>query len=258
MSNPKFLGVDLSIPTYTWSGGVDASYPVSNLKNAFPDIYSKSNILTKDQYLTIDFGTAVSCNCAALDGANLVAAAADIGVRLQYNTNDDTNWADAVTVDTFQYTDATQQLAFNAVSKRYWRIIYNSTVDLVAKPYIGSIYLGTSLDFEKTQQWGCVVQMPSHNVATSEALDGRIRSAITAGGRYNWEIEFKLQSDTFMTAWRAFLLTVKNSGTPFYYIDSNGSVWCVVFDSAYNPMSMFRYNLNDTAKFKLKTVLANY
>jgi hypothetical protein len=258
MSNPKFLGQDLSIPTFTWSAGVDSSYPVTNLQNGFTDIYSKSNALTASQYITIDFGSAVAINMGLVDGNNFASIGADNGIKLQYNTNDDTNWADAVTVGTFTASNAAQLLSFATQTKRYWRILFDSTGALVAAPYISNLFLATSLDFEKTQQWGCVVQMPSHNVVSSESLDGRIRSAITAGGRYNWEVEFKLQSDTFVTAWRTFLLTVKNSASPFYYIDSNSAIWCVVFDSNYNPTTMFRYNLNDTSKFKLKTVLANY
>jgi hypothetical protein len=258
MANPKFLGCNLSLATYTWSAGVNTSYPVSNLKNGFPDIYSKSNATTLSQYITIDFGSAVAIDMGIVDGTNFASVGADNGIKLQYNTNDDANWADAVTVGTFTASNSVQSLAFATQTKRYWRILFDSTGALTAEPYIGNLFLGTSLNFEKTQQWGCVVQMPVHNVSTSEALDGRIRSAVTALGRYIWEMDFKLQSDAFVTAWRTFLSTVKNNGVPFYYIDSNSAIWCVVLDSNYNPTTMFRYNLNDTARLKIKTILAIY
>ncbi len=258
MAFPKFLGCDLSIPTYTWNSGVDSLYPVSNMKNGYPDIYSKAGTTTLAQYILIDFGTAVSFNAALVDGINFSSVGADNGIKFQVNTNDDTNWADAVTLGTFTASDSAQMLTFATQSKRYARILFDSTGALVAKPYIGNLFIGTTLDFEKSYQWGAVAQMPTHNVNTSEALDGRIRSAVNAGGRYIWELEFKLHSDSFITSWRSFLLTVKNSAAPFYYIDPDGAIWCVVLDANYNPATMFRYNLNDLQKLRIKTVLSNY
>ena len=57
MANPKFFGCDLSVPTYSWSAGTNASYPVTNLKNYFPDIKSKSAATTAGQSFVIDMGS---------------------------------------------------------------------------------------------------------------------------------------------------------------------------------------------------------
>ena len=62
MANPYFLGCDLSVPTYTWSAGVNASFPVSNLATYFEADLSKSGATTAAQFITIDFGSAESAN----------------------------------------------------------------------------------------------------------------------------------------------------------------------------------------------------
>ncbi len=262
MANPIILGVDLSVPTFNWktSAGVDnnnSSFPTSNLKNGYPDIVSKSNSTDAGQYLLIDFGSAVSCNALALDGINF-SGIADINVKLQTNINDDTTWTDASDITEITQNNNAQLITFFVQTKRYWRILFSSTAPLTAAPQIGNIFLGTRTEFDSTQQWDYVPQMPSHGVVQSEALDGRLRGAITAGGRYNWEMEFKLQSDTILSNWRTLLNIVKNNGIPFYFKDEDGNVWCVLFDANYNPGRAFRYNLNDIVRFKMKTVLANY
>lgn len=262
MANPIFLGVDLSIPTYTWktSAGADnnnTSYPTSNLKNYYPDSVSKSNSTDANQYLLIDFGSAVSCNAIAIDGINFNGLVS-IDITLQVNTNDDTTWTDAVSVVSLDQTNSAQLKTFTAQSKRYWRILFSSDASLAALPQIGNLFLGTRVDFDTTQEWNYISQMPTHAVVQSTALDGRVRTATTAGGRYTWEFEFKLQSNTVMSNWRSFLNIVKNNGLPFYYKDENGNVWCVMLESNYNPARAYRYNQNNIERLKLKTLLANY
>lgn len=266
MAVPKFLGVDLTVPTFTWktSAGVDnnnSSYPTSNLKDGYPDTLSKSNSTGSDQYLLIDFGAAVSCNAIAIEGQNFIEVDPDTSILLQYNTNDDTNWADAVTALVIQsngsYSNDAQFNTFSAVSKRYWRIVYASSCAVA--PQFGSVFLGTALEFEDPAENPSIQAMPSHeSVVEMVSLDGRSRSAGTTGGRLNWEMEFKLQSDTFATAWSAFLLIVNNNLMPFYFTDYNGDVWCVKFGNNYNPAQKRRYNQNDVVRFPLKTVLSNY
>lgn len=266
MATPKLLGVDLTSQTFAWktSAGADndnSTYPTSNLKDGYPDTLSKSNSAGSDQYLLIDNGVAVSCNAIAIDGQNFVEVDPDTAILLQYNTNDDTNWADAVTALNIQvsggYSNEALFSTFNAVSKRYWRILFASTCAVA--PQFGNVFLGTALEFEDPAENPSIQAMPSHEtVVEMVSLDGRSRSAATAGGRLNWEMEFKLQSDTFAAAWIAFLLTVSNNLMPFYFTDFNGDVWCVKFGNNYNPMQKRRYNQNDVVRFPMKTVLANY
>jgi len=259
MANPKLMAVDLSVPTYTWSGGADSSYPVSNLKNYFSDIYSKSDVLTADCYLQIDMQSAVTVNRVIVDGTNFASVAVDVGIKFQYNTNDDTNWADAVTVDDFAASNSAQQMSVNSISKRYWRVFFSSTVPLAVKPYIGNIFIGTTLDFEFTQQWGFHTNMPDFTDVTSEsrALDGRIRSAQTAGPIRKHKINFddkNAQSDALITSFLAFLATAKQF--PFYYIDNNSVIYCVKWSRGFNPYEAYRYNQNKIPDLQMESILA--
>jgi hypothetical protein len=181
MANPIFFGVDLSIPTYAWktSAGADnvnASFPVSNLKNYYSDIVSKANSTGTDQYFVIDMGSAVSCDTLLLDGINFTGIA-DTSVKLQGNTNDDTTWEDPVDVATITQSNAAQIHTFSAASKRYWRILFNSSAPLSAAPQLGNIFLGTRITMGTTPWWPFTHNQPDFAVQTSRALDGRLRFA---------------------------------------------------------------------------------
>lgn len=263
MATPKLLGIDLSIPTYAWSAGANASYPISNLKNGYPDSVSKSNATTDGQQFTIDFGSAVACNMIVLEGFNGATQDAD-GVAMSLQADDNSGFSSPETIigsgawDLIEDTIAQAQ-SFASKTYRYWRIVFTKGSALTTKPEIGNIFLGTSLDFEDPAEETQVMNMPSHEtVSVMTALDGRRRTARTSGGRLNWRMRFALQSDAFATLWYNFLLTVGNSFSPFYLIDFNGAVWCVRLKNGYNPATKQRYNQNDVEEFELETILANY
>jgi len=260
MSNPKFLGVDLTVPTYTWSAGVDTSYPVSNLKTYYPDQLSISNATTADQYFLIDFGAAVSCNCLVISGHNFNLVA-DTNIKLQVNTSDDTNFVpDAEDVATLWASGGasltgTDAFTFAAVSKRYWRILFTSTI--AVKPQIGNIFLGTSLDFTKPQQFNFYTNHPSNNTAKVRALDGRLRTAQTFGAIRKHKASFKLLTDAFVALYKTFLSTVGNDGLPFYYIDKDSAIYLVNLEKGFNPYDAFRYNLNDITDLAMESTMAD-
>ena len=255
---PKFLGCDLSVPTYTWSVGVTSGYPVDNLKNYFPDSVSRSNATTDAQYLTIDFGTAVSCNYVILHGHNFETLGLPSNeVLLQTNTNDDTNWADASTVVTITADVDPIGYSFNAVSKRYWRLLFSKGSALSAKPEIGNLFLGTTLDFEKPHEFKHYTNMPSSVTSKMRSLDGRMRTAQTYGPIRRHRATFRLHSDAFVALWRTFLATVGNDALPYYYIDKDSGLYLVNLTSGFTPAESFRYNLNDIATLEMESTLAD-
>lgn len=255
MANPYFLGCDLSVPTYTWSVGVNASYPVSNLKTYFIADRSRSNATTAGQYLTIDFGSAVACDSFIVYGSNFASVVADVGIYLQYNSNDDTNWADAVTVATLSAFSFTQIHTFNSVTKRYWRILFSSSAPLAAAPEIANIFLGTRTQFESTYEWDFSAANPDHVTAETVSLNGDIRMSQSYAGRRKWSLQFRLQSNTFLGSWNTFIGVVRGKLLPFYFVDVDSNVYYVHLDSDYVDVRRNRYNQNNlTIQLKSQTV----
>jgi len=259
MANPKFLACDLSVPTYSWSAGTNASYPVSNLKNYFPDIKSRSNANTDAQRLIIDMGSAVSCNAAALHGHNFASLGlSDSEVLLQVNTNDDADWSDAVTVSEITVSPDPIFDSFAATDpKRYWSLYFVKGSALGAAPEIGNIFLGTTLDFEKPQQYGFHTNLPVSVTSKSRSLDGRLRTAQTFGAIRKHRASFKLLTDSFVSSFRTFLALVGNDGLPFYYIDKDSNVYLVNLTKSANPYSVTMYNQNDIVDLEMESTLAD-
>ena len=260
MANPKLLACDLSVPTYTWSEGPNTSYPVSNLKNGYPDIYSQSLNTDQNQWFVIDRGSALPADTLIVDGHNW-SGIADTSINLQYNTPDDGTWGTPTNInaDITPASDNVFAVSFNSVSKRYIRVVFGSTVALTAAPKIGNIYLGTALTFETTQTYGYFTNMPDFSEVTvnSRALDGRARSAMVAGPIRKHKINFdqgNVQTDTLKTAYLTFIETAKMN--PFYYIDNNSAIYCVKWARGFNPYEAFRYNQNKIPDLQMESVLA--
>lgn len=248
MANPKFLGVDISIPTYSWSEGVNSNYPLSNLKTYYPDQKSRSNGTTDNQTFNIDFGTAVSANTLIIDGCNFDSLGSGVTVTLQYF--DGTWQAIPLSLTTPANNSSIRILTGFNFTKQLWRLLFTRGSALAAAPEIGNIFLGTSLDFEKTQEWGFYSDIPDFEGSIVRSLDGRTDTSELYGISKH-EIEFKLITDSFVTKWRTFLRTVKGTGRPFYYIDNNSAVWLVNFEKSFNPAKAYRYNQNDILRFTL-------
>lgn len=248
MANPYFLGCDLSIPTYTWSAGVNTSYPVTNLKTYFVANVSKSNATTSDQYITIDLGSALPVDCVAIDGHNLATVDSDTGVFLQYNTNDDTNWADAVSAVIIQQTSAYTNLAtvktFGTQTKRYWRILFASSC--AVPPQFANIFLGTRLQFESTYEWDFSKSNKEHQTNETMSLNGDIRTSQSFAGRKMWDLLFRLQSNTFKTSWDTFIGIVRGKLRPFYFVDVDGTtINYVHLNTDFVDVKQIRYNMNN-------------
>ena len=254
MASPYFLGCDLSLATYTWSAGAHASYPVTNLATYFASDVSKSNATTADQYITIDFGSATACNTIALGNTNFSTVAPDTKIALQYNTNDDTTWADAVEAVEIAISNSDQVLTFSSQTKRYWRIIFTSTVPLAVAPQIGNLFLGTRLQFESTYEWDFARNNLAFETVETTSISGALRMSQTFTGRKRFDLVFRLQSDTFKSSFDTFNGTVRGKLRPFYFVDTNSSIYYVHLDTDTPTPKGYRYNQNNF-NISLKTQL---
>ena len=247
MASPYFLGVDLTVPTYTWSAGVNSSFPVSNLATYFEADLSKSNATTDAQYLVIDFGVSTPCNTVVISRHNFDALGLTDGeVQIQYNTNDDVSWDDAVTAISISVSSDPLFGTFSSVQKRYWRVLFTKGSALSAAPELGNIFLGTRLAFDTTYEWDFSKANPEYSTAETVSLNGDIRMSQSYAGRKKWDLLFRLQSNTFATSWDTFIAIVRGKLRPFYFVDADGtSINYVHLDSDYTDLKRFRYNQNN-------------
>lgn len=257
MALPKFLGCDLSIPTYSWSAGTNASYPVSNLKTGFPDMKSRSNATTAGQSFVVDMGSAVACNALIIEGHNFAAVLADT-VSLEADDNSGfTSPTVIVASITVASADELVLETFDSATYRYWRVVYDAAGPLGAAPEIGNIYLGTTLNFEKPQEFNSFTDMPSHETSKSRSIGGHLRTSQNYGAVRKSIASFRLQSNAFIALYKTFLETVKNDGMPFYYIDEDGIPHLVNMEKGFNPYEVFRYDLNNITELPMESTMAD-
>lgn len=253
---PKFLGVDLAIPTYTWSAGANPSYPISNLKTYYPDVRSRNNTTTDGQYLLIDFGSPVSLNTLIIHGHNFDSFGLITRVIIQTNVNDDTSFSDPEVIDVPIIQDPLVSI-FATKTKRYWRFLFSKGSELDAAPEIGNIFLGKSLDFETTQEPGFHTNIPKSKTYVIDAQDGR-RKGIKLFRKRKHLISFKqsnLQSDNFKTDYLNFLRLVDNNSLPFYYIDNKLNIYLANLERDEHPYEEFKYNQNKLGDLHLKSTM---
>lgn len=247
---PKLLGVDLSLVTFAWSAGVNSSYPLANAKNYYPDSKTRSNGTGAGQTLTMTYGSAITPNLVVIHGQNWASLGAT-SVKLQY---DDGAWQDAATFDIVDNNVQTKAVTGTGTN---WRVLFSKGSALSAAPEIGNIFLGTSLNFEKPQEFNSYTNHPENQTARMRNLDGRLRTAQTYGAIRKHQATFRLQSDSFVTSYKAFLATVGNDGLPFYYQDKDSNLYLVNLSKGFNPYEAFRYNLNNIATLEMESTLAD-
>ncbi len=260
MGNPKFIGCDLSGVAFTFSDGADSAFPVANLKSYFAsDVAKMAAVSNTHKTIVIDLGSARPCNVIVMDSHNLsILSEMGESITLEYNANDDNVWSDAVA--TFAAIDSyANQIVwseFALVTKRYWRIKI-ATARPVGPLYFGNIFIGNSLQFEHSYDWGYAVANKSYETSKTMALDGRLRSSQAFGGRKMYDLVFSTQSDTTAAAIRAFIETVCGDLRPFYFIDDDGStVDYVHFADGLEDLRRKVYNQNAVA-IKLQSQLTS-
>jgi hypothetical protein len=184
---------------------------------------------------------------------------ADVGVKLQAadNSGFSTNLV-TVVADLSAATDP-RVIEFNSVTKRYWRILFDSAGALAAKPQLGQIYLGAKLTWTSEYEYGFRPMHPRYQTSEAESLSGLLRAAQSVGGRLVFEARFRLQDDTLRSVWYTFMSLVRGKLRPFYFLDADGtSLYFVKNDSDYLAPTIPQYGRSDFELIRLKTVFADY
>jgi hypothetical protein len=132
---------------------------------------------------------------------------------------------------------------FTGVAARYFRMLFTTTGGTV--PALGQFFVGTSLDFPASYDWGFKRITPVWDTKQVRNLDGSLRASRAFGGHRKWELSFSYMSDTLRAAIDTFLTTVDGGLRAFYFLDYDGSLWYVQLVMDVTPVDGYRYNINN-------------
>jgi hypothetical protein len=248
MANPKIYCTDLTNQVFTSSVGDDASYPASNLNDYFTTPYWKSANNNASQYLWVDMANTTRTRTAiVIENHNLQGIMATGGMKIQAADNSGFS-SGLIDVDAAFSPNADPYVKeFSSGSnKRYWRILFNGTLNSI--PYIGNVFLDLFLDFGFSYDSPFKANNPKQEAVTERAaLDGTIRTSRAYASRKFFEFKFSLLNNTFKTNFLDFINTVDNNFRPFYFVDKDGSVYYVKCDNPYNPVESLKAGLNNVS-----------
>lgn len=259
MANPKILYQDLSAVTFSSSVGTNASYPVTNLKNYIATSYWSGSAVTAGQRLIIDLGVDTAVTTVIIDGHNFTGCGADQSVKIQYATDANfttgvTNWSG----DIAQADDTTVSTTAATTTKRYWAIIFNSSVPLTVPPRIGNIFIGTPLEFTTPYDYGYRTENAEYITTQKTSLNGITRTSQMYKGRIVYELTFNTQDNTLRSGYQTFVRTVRGKMFPFYFIDDDGTTRYMHMTSDYSPVVTTQYGQNNIETLAMKTQQSTY
>lgn len=252
MSNPRFYAGELDACTFTMSATEDASFPLSNLHSYVPADLWKSSATTSYQTLKVDLGSALYRDTIIVEGHNFPSLDPIDHIYLQYDTNDNSSFANPVNAVDIRTASGRTKFSFSPVTKRYWRLYFDNGGDVLeAKPEIGNLFICREVDAGFTYVYPYAEKNEGTPSTLRRSVSGFARSARTYGAITKWKITFDVMSDTFRTAWLRFHQKVIGQ-TPFYYYDCDDYGW-YVFLANEVELETFGYQLNRTTVLEMES-----
>ena len=248
MSNPRFYAGELDVCTYTMSATENASFPLSNLNNYVPTDLWKSSGTGSNQWLKIDLGSTLERDSIVIEGHNFNSL--DDPVYLQYDTNDNTSFANPVNaVQLDGFGNGRLLFKFTPATKRYWRILFPAGIPYA--PQVGNLFISKEVDAGFTYVYPYSTKNEGTPSFVRRSVSGVARAARIYGAVTKFRITFDVLSDTFRTAWLRFHQKVIGQ-TPFYFCDTDDSFW-YVFLTGEVDLEQFQYQLNRTSELNMET-----
>lgn len=253
MANPKIYYANPGEYTLAASAGSHASFPLTNLQDFLRSSAWTSGGSTANQYVTVQFSSAKTCNYAILE----VGDAFEVGWdSLTIQAADDAGMS-VNKVDVYQGdipASGTALFEFQAgdVSKVYWRFTLGGT--LTEAPSIFNLFLGKFVEFSFPYEFGAKVADSSFQSAVGRSLSGIQRASQAVGGTRIIEVNFRLETDAVAAQFRTFHDTVRGRLRPFYFSPDGGTTLYYVNNiKDYNPVELFRYGRNNIETLVMET-----
>jgi hypothetical protein len=249
MSNPLFLAGCLEQATYTMSLTEDAAYPLANLSTYIVSDLWKSPASTNDQTLNIDIGAAIAIDSIVVDGHNFAGMT---NVQLEVDAADNPAFPNPVGIIPVNNPFTTSPIVFsNAVppTKRYWRLRFVNTNSII--PQLGQIFITKKFDPGFTQSYPYNAKNEEFSTSRRRAIDGMARNAQVYAGVLTYQLTFDAMPATFEANWLRFHQKVRGALCPFYFIDTDSTMFYMMLDQDVNDIETFRYNLCKIGSIKI-------
>lgn len=262
MANPYIIAQNLGL--YTLSAtSTDASYPLINLQTGYEADLWKSAALTNAQKLVIDFGAATPINSMVLNAHNFgsLGFTGSQGVNL-IGADDAALTTNPVTAVVLVQSDLAGNpmivRTFATQTKRYWGLWFNIGAGTMSQyPTLGSFFVAGYMTFSSPQSFPFRALDPQFITVVSTTISGRLRSTQVLPGRAMFEFQFKLQTAQFRLDFQYFLKIVRGRLRPFYFIDTDSSVYYVQLTQDYNPVDYVNAALTTPQKIIMQKQIAD-
>jgi len=254
MSNPIFYYQHITDSTITASAGSDADYPTDNLLDKLYETQWKSNDDSINQLLKIDFGSGITRNMEYV----LIAHHNFASLNLRYLTfsvsADGSAWTDQVVLDPGDITDPLVVNFSDPIARRYLGIYLDKEASdtLDAVPALGLVLSGLKFDAGYTHVFPYKAGNLQYATSRKRALKGTLRTAQVYGGIRTFEIKFESMPNVFKTDWLTFHQSVRGALNPFYFADTDGSLYYVALAADANDIETFRYQLNNSGAIQME------
>jgi hypothetical protein len=256
---PRIFYARVSDFTYSASA-TNPTYPLTNLNTYYETDYWQCSSVANNNWLAIDFGSAVSCNSVVVGNMVLNGLMTTIALQAADDSGFSVNLVTPVAniLAPPAGTGLTgigggllaTAVSFSAVSKRYWRLLFSVTNGNY--PTVGNFWVGTELDCPYTYSWPYQGNDPANKTSAVATLSGAYRKSQTNYGRRKWKLDFKLMPDSFKTAFQTFVQKTRGSLYPFYFADVDGASLYYVYGQDFSPVQVERLQLNNVTGFTLE------
>ena len=116
---------------------------------------------------------------------------------------------------------------------------------------MGQIFLGVKFVPEFTQSYPYKAKNEEFSTSRRRAIDGTARMVQVFAGILGYEISFSNMPATFEAAWLRFHQKVRGALCPFYFVDTDGTMFYMMLDQDSNDVETFRYNLCNLNSIKI-------
>jgi len=248
MSNPIFYASDMSNAVFTGSIAEDALYPLSNLNTNLPSLIWRSDGGYNDQTLIVDMGSIKGCDFLALGAYNWSGMTT---VKLQVGTTDDGAFDSPVDLFTSipGAPAAPVVFTFGYTTRRYWRILFSDTNDLI--PECGLLLLGAKMQMPFNYNMDAETGNKKFATTAKESLSGILRTSRQTAGRKRMEITFTLIDNSTVINWLRVMDAIQGRLNPFFFKDADDTLDIWHSEDDYVPAKGVRANVNDLARIKM-------
>jgi hypothetical protein len=257
MANPKIYYTDLSTYSVTASAGDIATHTSGSLRDYNYSTYWQSPN-ANSQNLIIDLGSAKTVTHVVLANHNFYSTFTPNGT-LQLAGCLSSNFVSTTYDEYTAWIQSDDDVVYEfpaPFTARYLKFFWDGT--LTTAPKAGEIWFPTELEFDTPYQFGYKKDNPEYVTSEKVALDGTILTSQAYAGRYLWELNFALQSNTLATNFKTFHRAVRGKLYPFFFLDADGTTVRYFHIEDYVPITTRRYNLNDIETLIFRTQQSNF